>query len=256
MSPLLAEMTWPEVRDYLKESDLVLVPCGSTEQHSLHLPFMSDHATAYEAARRVGEKTGAIVTPPLAFGISRQHMTFPGPIALTPATYTAVVIDVAECLFHHGFNRILFVNGHGGNNRVLQEAIRTAWERAGGTKEMAMVHLMSLLFELRPEMKPESGHSDYIETSVMMNIAPHAVHPERANQAPKIEGYYRGELRQKAVGSIGFERGSIFIPQNLGDVCPNGGWGNVDRANKVLGNEILELWSDYLARFITEWKKK
>ena len=56
-------MTWPEVADYLRSSDMVVVPVGSTEQHGPHLPLGSDIIDAQAVSLRVAQKTGVLVAP-------------------------------------------------------------------------------------------------------------------------------------------------------------------------------------------------
>ena len=39
---LWEQMTWPEIEEYLKKVDTVLLPCGAIEQHGPHLPLDTD----------------------------------------------------------------------------------------------------------------------------------------------------------------------------------------------------------------------
>ena len=64
-TPWLYERTWPEVRAYLEHDDVILLPVGSTEQHGLHLPLMTDAAEAIAVARGAGTKAGVLVAPPV-----------------------------------------------------------------------------------------------------------------------------------------------------------------------------------------------
>ena len=118
----LPHMTWPEVADYLRGSDMVLVPVGSTEQHGPHLPLGSDTIDAQAVGLRISAKTGVLVAPVLSVGISDYH-TLPGTISVTPETFEAVLFDVAQSLVRQGFKRILFYNGHGGNSPSLAHVV-------------------------------------------------------------------------------------------------------------------------------------
>ena len=53
----LADLTYVDVGEYLKEKDTILVPMASTEQHGPHLPLKTDTFTAEEVARRISEQT-------------------------------------------------------------------------------------------------------------------------------------------------------------------------------------------------------
>ena len=50
---LMGELTWPEVRERLKEVDIVLLPVGSIEQHGAHLPLDTDSFDAEYLAQQV-----------------------------------------------------------------------------------------------------------------------------------------------------------------------------------------------------------
>jgi len=51
-------------------------------------------------------------------------MDFPGGITIDWRTFVDYVIDVCVSLAHHGFERILLVNGHGSNHHLLELASR------------------------------------------------------------------------------------------------------------------------------------
>lgn len=132
---LLAEMTWPEVRERLSKTDIALVPIGSTEQHGPHLPLQTDTFIAYEIAKRaaemVKEDVKAVVAPPIPFGVSSEWMSKPGTITLSPDTCAAIVKDVCMSLLHHGFRKIVIVNGHASNHAFIVKAIREIGEIDG-----------------------------------------------------------------------------------------------------------------------------
>src|SRR2546430_17327046 len=78
---------------------------------------------------RVSARTGVPVTPSLLFGMSVHHMDFPGTLSLSPDTFMAVIRDLVESLYRHGFRRVLILNGHGGNIAPLTTALSTLADR-------------------------------------------------------------------------------------------------------------------------------
>jgi len=114
--------TWPQVEAYLKHSDAVILPIGSTEQHGPTGLIGTDALCAEAIAEGVGERLGVMVAPTLAVGMAQHHMRFPGSMTLRPSTLLAVVRDCLRSLVHHGFGRVLVVNGHGGNTATLNAA--------------------------------------------------------------------------------------------------------------------------------------
>jgi creatinine amidohydrolase len=114
--------TWPQVEAYLKRSTAVILPIGSTEQHGPTGLIGTDALCAEAIALRVGEALGVLVAPTIAVGMAQHHMEFPGSMTLKPSTLMAVVRDCLLSLVRHGFERVLLVNGHGGNVATVQAA--------------------------------------------------------------------------------------------------------------------------------------
>jgi len=112
-----------DVKDYLTHSDTIIIPLGSTEQHGPHLPLGADYFQALDLSKRISARTGVVVAPVLWVGYSPYHAGFPGTLSLQPETMERVLFEVAEYLVQHGFRRIMFFNGHGGNGIVQANVI-------------------------------------------------------------------------------------------------------------------------------------
>lgn len=114
--------TWPEIEQYLQTSQGIIIPIGSTEQHSPMGLIGTDAICAEVIAKGVGEATNALVTPTINVGMALHHTAFPGTISLRPSTLIQVIIDYLTCLSKTGFTRFYFINGHGGNIATLKAA--------------------------------------------------------------------------------------------------------------------------------------
>jgi len=124
----LAEMTNREVEEFLKEHDTVMIPTGSTEQHGPHSPVGTDVLIPTEIARRVAPRVGAVVAPPVSYGLSYPHRGFTSVFALGIDTFIDLIADLCECFARAGFRRIIFLNGHFDNTF----AIAYGCAKAGG----------------------------------------------------------------------------------------------------------------------------
>jgi creatinine amidohydrolase len=121
-----AELTSDEIAGARDGNAVVLVPVGATEQHSRHLPVETDHFLAHKVAHLAAPRVTSVpvlVAPTLPFGFSPHHVSHAGTISLRLDTYLSVLGDIATSLANSGFRRIVFVNGHGGNNAPLRAKI-------------------------------------------------------------------------------------------------------------------------------------
>jgi len=168
MSPAvdLARDPWPTVEAAgAPRVPLVLVPLGSTEQHGPHLPFDVDARTAAVvsagAAAALGD--GVVVAPALAYGASGEHQGFPGTLSIGHEALAAVVVELARSATTWA-DRVLLVNGHGGNLDGLVGSVRRC--RAEG-RDVAWA----------PAVTAPGGdaHAGHVETSLLLHLDPGAV---------------------------------------------------------------------------------
>ncbi|WP_340646779.1 creatininase family protein [Phenylobacterium sp.] len=127
---LLHLSTWPEIEAFLGRSKTVVIPIGSNEQHGptglLGTDWLCPEIIANEA-----QKTGDIlVGPTFNIGMAQHHLGFPGTISLRPSTFIAAIGDWCRSLGHHGFEKIYFLNGHGGNTHTIEAAFSELYAEA------------------------------------------------------------------------------------------------------------------------------
>lgn len=121
---LLEEFSYTEVEYYLQHNDTLLIPVGSVEQHSEYGIIGTDFIAAEGVARAVAEKMKLLVAPTVNYGVSPHHMEFKGSATLSPTTFISVIVDITRSFLKHGFKRIFFINGHGGNVGPLTVAMQ------------------------------------------------------------------------------------------------------------------------------------
>jgi creatinine amidohydrolase len=187
MALLLEELGWPDVEEYLRDDDRLMLVVGSTEQHGRHATFATDVWLPWEIARRLSDRTGVLLAPPLNYGMSLHHLGFPGSLSLRPQTLSLVVEDLLESAYEHGFRHILILNGHGGNTAAIQVALAEALHELPGLE----VRLEN--WWTAPEVKavfdaafppPAGRHADAGETSAVMAVRPDVIRLDRAAHSP------------------------------------------------------------------------
>lgn len=185
MSCWLETKSWPEAEEAIAASGgVAIVPIGSVEQHSLHLPLGTDSYVAITLAEDAGEQTGAIVTPPVWFGWSPHHMVRPGTITIRPEVMADLTYDIIKSLKHHGLNKIILINGHRIVNVVwMQICAERAQRELGVTVKIFDPAYMSKDIVGELGLGPV-GHAEEIETSHMMYRYPDLVHLEKAKDNP------------------------------------------------------------------------
>ncbi|MDE8345065.1 MAG: creatininase family protein [Acidocella sp.] len=104
---------------------VILLPLGSQESHGPALP-MGDYLTAEILARRIAQVVSArgvpcFTAPCLPFGAADYFGDIPGGLALSPASFRAVLVDLIAGLHQSGLTRVIILNGHGGNAAVIHE---------------------------------------------------------------------------------------------------------------------------------------
>ena len=120
--------TWQEVETYLQESDGIIIPIGSTEQHGPNGLIGTDAICAEKIAQGVGAKANAMVAPTINVGMAIHHTAFPGTISLRPTTLILYVQDFLTSLAKAGFRKFFFINGHGGNIATLKAAFSQTYD--------------------------------------------------------------------------------------------------------------------------------
>ena len=211
---------------------LAVLPIGSIEQHSSHLPLGTDWIAATALAHRVGAELGALVLPTLPVSMGRCHKPMTGTVWLRPMTLADAVTDVIHSLAASGIRHVVIVNGHGGNF-TLEVAAR---ELNMGSPELTVL--------LPPMSLPSKGaqifetagmevHAGESETSVMMAIDASLVGDDRVDYIPPV--------------------GREYLDYALiGDISPDGVWGKPSLATCEKGERAFERRVSGLCNYVRD----
>ena len=189
VSHCIMDLAPPDIAWFQERSDIILVPIGSLEQHGAHLPLGTDTITALEVSRRAAAKADVPYTPPFWAGYSPQHLRDPesgvGTVTLRASTFCEVLYDIARSLIHHGWNKLVFVNGHGSNTKVLDPLLRRIKYETGAFVALykpyaeRYIGMLDGLLENPPDETP-GWHASELETSQVLAHNSSLVRMDRA----------------------------------------------------------------------------
>lgn len=175
----LWRMTWPQV-NALPRTTPVVFPIAAVEQHGHHLPVATDSILLQEICRRVELKlTDHVLFAPLVWlGNSHHHLDFPGTLSASPRTYIDLLKDLAESMLAHGFRRIVFLNGHGGNIVPSQQAVFELRQKYRQADDLLFLTATYWLLGSQPATlratisQQRMGHACEWETSMVLKLHP------------------------------------------------------------------------------------
>lgn len=159
-------------------STLVVIPVGATEQHGPHLPFETDTLLATATARELAGKNGNSVStagrdvrvlPAVAYGASGEHQSFPGTVSVGTDALAEVILELGRSVCAWA-DRLLIVNGHGGNVEALRRAIARLRYEGRDTGWLPC----------RTSENSGDTHAGHAETSLMLHLHPELVRTDLA----------------------------------------------------------------------------
>ncbi|WP_049984474.1 creatininase family protein [Halorubrum sp. BV1] len=233
----LADATWTDVRD--ADIDVAFVPVGSTEQHGPHAPLGTDTldavavAEAGAAAYEASDTSGAVaLAPPIPVGVAEEHRGFDGTMWVSPDAFRTYVRETAASLPSHGIDRVVFVNGHGGNVEALGEIARR-FSRDDAHDGYAVAFTW---FEAVGEHASDMGHAGPLETALLRATHPELVREERVAAAS-----------EEAADRWGEWVAGVNLAHDSDEFTDNGVVGDPSAGDAALGEELLDRASDALA---------
>jgi creatinine amidohydrolase len=163
---LWLETTSPDLEKQVKDGAIAVMVVGSIEIHGPHLPVGTDTLVTQALVERATERERAVVLPPLPFAYVPENRHFPGTLTLSPRALLDILGEIADEVGRNGFEKLLLVNGHGGNNAILNAFVMS---RSSKRKPIVYAYLSPWEIprdvELRVTEGLETGHACVIETS-------------------------------------------------------------------------------------------
>lgn len=244
----LEELTAPDfVKAVDKSSKTVILPIGVFEKHGPHMPLGTDLYTAREIALRAAEKEYTVVFPWYYFSQINEARHQPGTIAYSPELIWNVLQETLDELNRNGFDKIIIINGHGGNNSFLnyfgmsqlskKRDYSLYWYQVSYDREVLDKA------EALTQHDPYDQHAGNRETSMVKAIVPDLVFPEKADQQSGKDLDRLNNLKHVFTGIWWYAQ------------YPNHYSGDGLKANKEAGELILNSVVDQFVNTIKEIKE-
>jgi creatinine amidohydrolase len=238
----LERLSQPVAARMLAATGTAVIAAGSVEQHGGHLPLGTDAFAAQSIAERVAFRLDTVVAPLGPVGVAPYHLPWAGSLSLSPATLSAVLVDVVAALSQAEVSRIVLVNWHEGNSATLRLAAAEAQQRHRVTIVIAETHVIT--HSLYPD-EMEFTHAGSMETAAVLAYEPGLVWLDR-----------RTEASDRAAGEAAhglFRQPDVYpVLQDFHDVAPTGWYGRPERAERERAEEVAEAVADHVVRRATE----
>lgn len=238
---LLAELTWPEI-DALDRDTPVVFPVAALEQHGRHMPLFTDSLLTNELVRRAESRLGdrVLFAPLMWLGNSHHHLDFPGTLSAEPRVYIDLLNGLMENFISHGFRRLVFLNGHGGNDVPGKQAVFETRQKHRDRADLLL--LLATYWNLGAKpwetdltiQQRGMGHACEWETSMIQYLHPQLVRD-------------RSELQEIPFGNPFAPAARGWIMKDRSDA---GHVGDPTIATPEKGEVLLKSFEDEVVRFL------
>ncbi|VVC01397.1 Creatinine amidohydrolase [uncultured archaeon] len=160
-----AEMASPEIAKLSKQKNkpVVIVVMGATEAHGEHLPLWTDSIVPFKLSQKVAEKSNALVLPLIPYGFCYTLRPWAGTLSLKSHTFAMVIRDITRELVRNGFDKILFMNGHGANGTICGHVLKELAD------EIDFTACIVSWWDIK-ELPAATGHADENEAALVMSL--------------------------------------------------------------------------------------
>ncbi len=230
----LDEWTSDEFARHVGPDTVVILPVGVVEIHGSHLPLGSDMIQPLHVLDEVCEKTGAVLAPPIPYGVITITRNYPGGIGVSFDSLRAFTRDILRDLVRNGVERVMIVSGHAARDHM--EALRTAAQDVVDEGRLKATVLSDYyIIYSQKDLPPKEGHAGMIETSRLLVHRPDLVKGRHPPSTDRLPAY--------AV---------------VKDAKPywDGATGDASKATKEYGEKLDRLVVDELVKLVEELRRR
>jgi len=190
------ELNWFDIEKYLTVDDRLIIVIGACEQHG-YLSQTTDVLIPRALADAASQRSGVLVAPSVNFGSSPYFLDYPGTLSLRLSTLMDLIEDIIRSAQGQGFQRILVLNGHGGNDGVRSRLYELANQLAGlkiawyAWWQSHSVQAIAEKYELKP------AHANWLEAFPFTMVSDL---PKEEKIPPRVEGILSAREAKRIYG--------------------------------------------------------
>lgn len=233
---VLHEANYQQLKGY--RPNVAVLPWGATEAHNLHLPHGTDVIEATSLAERAAElahEAGArvIVLPTIPFGNNEQQLDQVATISFRTSTASAILTDVARSLSLQGIDRLVILNGHGGNE--FKPLVRDIQKQFGML--LVVINFFQVRADALAEIFDDAGdHAGEMETSLILHLRPQWVAMGQAGKGERVPFAIEG-----------LNQAGVWTPRPWAASHPDTGSGDPAHASAEKGQRYFKTVSQAIA---------
>lgn len=249
----VGRMVWPEVQEAVARNAVVLIPLASIEPSGRHSVMGGEAVIADYFADGVAARTGSVRLPTLPFGYAPNFVGFPGAVSLKAATLGAVIEDVCHSMLRAGFDHLLIVDNHSGNEAVVEQTARRIRAETGVLLANILLPpvMQAVAKDLYPDLAAVFGHGGEPGVSARLFLCPDDM---RLDLAVKSEPtLFHGLKVSGTTVQQGASRWTLYV--NFDETNPSGGTGYPFDANAERGKRIMERMLDYGVEVVEAFRR-
>lgn len=238
---MLHESNYRQLLDY--RPNVAVLPWGATEAHNYHLPHGTDVVQALEFAMEAAHQAydaGAkpIVLPTIPFGNNGQQLDQVATIHCSTSTAQAILRDVATSLTTQGIDRLVILNGHGGNEfKPIVRDLQFEFDIL-----VVVVNFWAVAQDVAESTFEKAGdHANEMETSLMMHLRPDWVVMDQAGTGERVP------FQLKTISEVGG-----WTPRPWSKIHPDTGCGDPSAATAEKGVAYFNAVSQGIAKMLVE----
>ena len=247
-------LTWAELRDAAARKAVVIQPIGAMEQHGYHLPLNTDNLIVSRLCDAAGQRAPEemLILPVIPYAFNAHHMDFPGVIAIQWDHVINYLIDVAVSVTHHGFDRLIFISGHGVNPPYLAVVANEVNVRTGALcASLLWTALAHNIAEVRESVVPGGmAHACELETAVVRYLDEERVRDDKVvDEMDFHQGHY---LQMDLASATGVHLGEHW----WSSFSPSGVAGEASKGTAEKGERMLERAAENLVALARELRAR